>query len=258
MTKQKKMYTTHKQIKTISQMAKDLKFMTLNVQGLRNVKKRKTLFRLIREDKISFAALQETYLTKEDLNILQKEWPGTIHLSAGTKRSKGLITIFDKKIEEKNITHIESKERYIMSEIKVEDRSMMVINAYAPCDDKGKINFLTELSNAIYKKMKTYSEIVYLGDFNVVADNTLDIISENKHNQNMVEMFKNWMNCQNVVDCWREHHPTEKNFTWSRGNIARRLDYIILDPILESKVMNTSIKNIWKCGNARNKHSPGQ
>ena len=78
-------------------MAKDLKFMTLNVQGLRNVKKRKTLFRLIREDKISFAALQETYLTKEDLNILLKEWPGTIHLSAGTKRSKDLITIFDKK-----------------------------------------------------------------------------------------------------------------------------------------------------------------
>ena len=59
--------------------------------------KRKTLFRLIREDKISFAALQETYLANEDLNILQKEWPETIHLSAGTRRSKGLITMFDKK-----------------------------------------------------------------------------------------------------------------------------------------------------------------
>ena len=30
-----------------------------------------------------------------------------------------------------------------MSEIEVEDRSIMVIDAYAPCDDKGKINFLT-------------------------------------------------------------------------------------------------------------------
>ena len=28
-----------------------------------------------------------------------------------------------------------------MSEIKVEDRSIMVINAYAPCDDKGKNKF---------------------------------------------------------------------------------------------------------------------
>ena len=78
----KKKNRTHKQIKTILQMAKD---------EVRNVKKRKTLFRLIREDKISFAALQE------DLNILQKEWPETIHLSTGTRRSKGLITIFDKK-----------------------------------------------------------------------------------------------------------------------------------------------------------------
>ena len=97
-----------------------------------------------------------------------------------------------------------------MSEIKVEDRSLMVINGYASCDDKGKINFLTELSNAVYKNMNTYSEIVYLGDFNVVSDNTLEIISGNKHNQNILEMFKNWMNCQNIVDCWREHHPTEK------------------------------------------------
>ena len=118
----------------------------------------------------------------------------------------------------------------------------MVISAYAPCDDKGKVNFLTELSNAVYKNKNTYSEIVYLGDFNVVAANTLHIISGNKHIQNMVEMFKNWMNCQNVADCWRERHPTLKNFTWSRGNIARRLDYILLDPILESKVINTSIK----------------
>ena len=225
-------------------MAKNLKFMTLDVQGLRNIKKRKTLFRLIREDKISFVVLQETYITNEDLNILQKEWPGTIHLSADTRGSKGLITIFDKKIEEKNIKHIESKERYILSEIKVEDRSIMVINAHAPRDDKGKINFLTELFNAVYENMNTYSEIIYLGDFNVVSDNILDIISGNKHNQNMVEMFKNWMNCQNVGDCWREHHPTEKKFTWSRGNIARRLDYILLDPILESKVINTSIKTL--------------
>ena len=150
-----------------------------------------------------------------------------------------MVTIFEKQIK-KNSEHIESKERYIISEIKVEDRSIMVINAYAPCDDKGKINFLTELSNAVYKNMNTYSEIVYHGDFNFVADNTLDIISGNKHNQNMVEMFKNWMNCQSVVDCWREHHPTGKNFTWSRRNIARRLDYILLDPVLESKVINTT------------------
>ena len=47
-----------------------------------------------------------------------------------------------------------------MSEIEVEDRSLMIINAHAPCDDKGKINFLTELSNAVYKNMNTYSEIV--------------------------------------------------------------------------------------------------
>ena len=90
--------------------------------------------------------------------------------------------------------------------------------------------------------MNTYSEIVYLGDFNDVADNTLDILSGNKHNEDMVEMLKNWMKHQNVGDSWRKHYTTEKIFTWRRGNVARRLDYILLDPILESKVINTSMK----------------
>ena len=121
-----------------------------------------------------------------------------------------------KKIEEKNIKHFESLERYIMSEIKVEDRNIMVMYAYAPCDDTGRINFLTELSVAVFKSINTYSEKVYLGDFNDGAYNTLDIISGNKHNQNMVEVF--WMKFQNVGDCSREHHPTEKNFIWSRVN----------------------------------------
>ena len=75
-------------------------------------------------------------------------------LSAGTRCSKGLIIIIiDKNLEKSNIKSIESKERFIMSEIKVEDRIMVVANAYTPCDDRGTIYCLTELSIAVYKNM---------------------------------------------------------------------------------------------------------
>ena len=60
-------------------MAKDFKFMTLNLEGLRNVKKNKTLFKLIKED--------------QKVAVLQETWPRTIHLSTGTS----LINIFGKK-----------------------------------------------------------------------------------------------------------------------------------------------------------------
>ena len=40
--------------------------MTLNVHDLRNDKKRNTLFRYIKENEISFAALQETYFYKNN------------------------------------------------------------------------------------------------------------------------------------------------------------------------------------------------
>ena len=112
------------------------------------------------------------------------------------------------KIEDNNIKHIESKETYITSDVKVEDRNIMVMNAIAPCDDTGRINFLTELSNAVYKNMNTYSEIVYLGDFNVATDKTLDIMSGNKHNQNMVEVFKNGIK---MSERWRLLERTPSN-----------------------------------------------
>ena len=75
-------------------MADKLNFSTWNVQGLRSILKRKTIFRLLKAENFSFVALQETYLSQEDLRVLEKEWNGTFHLSGGTTRSKGLITLF--------------------------------------------------------------------------------------------------------------------------------------------------------------------
>ena len=45
--------------------------------GLMECLQKETLFRLIKEDKISFAALQETYCIKVDFNTLQRDWPET-------------------------------------------------------------------------------------------------------------------------------------------------------------------------------------
>ena len=44
---------------------------------------------------------------------------------------------------------------------------------------------------------------------------------------------------------WRQLEKTtsnRENFTWRRETAARRLDYILLDPDLERKVVNTSSK----------------
>ena len=52
----------------------------------------------------------------------------------------------------------------------------------------GKTEFLTKLSSAVYKYIDIPLEKVYLGD--IVAENTLDITSGNKHNHNMLEMLR--------------------------------------------------------------------
>ena len=52
----------------------------------------------------------------------------------------------------------------------------------------GKTEFLTEISSAVYKYIDMPLEKVCLGD--IVAENTLDITSGNKHNHNILGMLR--------------------------------------------------------------------
>ena len=51
----------------------NLSFLTLNVQGLRDKKKRQALFRSFRNRHIDVIALQETHLTEVDTDIIRSE-----------------------------------------------------------------------------------------------------------------------------------------------------------------------------------------
>ena len=50
-----------------------LKIISLNVRGLRNKKKRRTLFRKFKSDKYDIICLQETYLSKKDIYDIRNE-----------------------------------------------------------------------------------------------------------------------------------------------------------------------------------------
>ena len=86
-------------------------------------------------------------------------------------------------------------------------------------------SFFTELQTII-AEIKC-DNIIVCGDFNAVLDNDLDIISGDKHPQNVVSALNHFQNTCGLNDSWRLFNPSEKDFSWSRKNdfIARRIDY---------------------------------
>ena len=127
-------------------MGETIKLTTWNVQGLNNTNKRQTVLRILKKRKINIIALQECYISDKNISLIINEWQGAVHYTSSTGRSKGLITLFSPDIKPETILLTVKKERYIISEIIVGSQKLAIINIYAPCEEKEKINILNELS----------------------------------------------------------------------------------------------------------------
>ena len=107
--------------------------LSLNTRGLREKKKRESLFYWFKQRNASIAFLQETYWTNDLLISIEKEWGGPVFLSPGTFHSKGTAILLNSKvnIEVTNI-HKSGDGRIVLINIKKERKSMCLIHTYVP------------------------------------------------------------------------------------------------------------------------------
>ena len=223
--------------------------LTLNVRGLRNAKKRKCLFKIFKDGRYDIIALQETHLLESDVDVIKREWGENFHLCAGTTRSKGLLTLFSKNISMNEVTYILGTDRVLISFLNCTAKPVLFINVYGPNGDKDKNIFLNNLQKLvdIGTKESACSNIILLGDCNIVLNNQYDIVAGLPHTKSVVENFNSFVNSIDLVDTWRLKNPKARNFTWSCTKpsfTARRLDYILLSSNLTSFVKDINIKNI--------------
>ena len=73
-----------------------VKFLTLNVRGLRNQEKRRSIFSYLKKQKANFYVLQETFSNLKDERIWSAEWGGQIFYSHGSDHSKGVCLSINK------------------------------------------------------------------------------------------------------------------------------------------------------------------
>ena len=61
-----------------------LKIISMNVRGLKNTKKRRAIFSILKRGNYDIIGLQETHFSKNDQKLLLREWGPNFHISEGT------------------------------------------------------------------------------------------------------------------------------------------------------------------------------
>ena len=206
-----------------------LEVISLNVNGLRNPRKRKQIFRKLKENKLDVICLQETFVTIDVVEQWEKEWGGELIFNEGTQHGKGQIILIRKNLPFSWSVEIRD-DRILAIRIKAE-KDIVVFNIYAPCGRRETIEFFNNVKSVVNECNADLKTVC--GDFNAVMSNEHDIISGNKHPASLVEAFNNLVIDCELNDIWRIFNEDIREFSWSRTTtgifIARRLDYIFLN-----------------------------
>ena len=109
------------------------------------------------------------------LTQLEKEWGGKKNLNPGTTHSKGTAILFNtNKYTECLNYHISEDGRIILINIKIEDKTICLINTYAPNNPNERKSLFLKLNKWISRFAHNKEEIILGGDMNYTEPNKID------------------------------------------------------------------------------------
>jgi len=220
-------------------MADSISVCTINVNGLRNNLRRKSVFRSLKQKRYDIICIQESFIQGKDKDIWEKEWGGQLFCSPSSTRSKGQVILVSKRFSYQ--THCTySSDRILTVTCNDDNNQVNIVNVYAPNNSQEKRVFYDTLAKYVES---LEGEIIICGDFNCVLDNDLDVVSGQPHIINDVNGFQNMLVNSELNDVWRLHHPDDREYTWSRRSplIARRLDYIFASDAIFDRTVACNI-----------------
>lgn len=232
----------------------DLKYnfslMTINVRGLNERKKRRSVFRWIKQNKIDICLIQESYSSPEVENIWSNEWGRKIIFSHGTKHGRGVMILLRPGLDiEISNTSTDNIGRLILLEATIQDTPFKFCNIYAPNNEENQIQFYQYLKKLLTQKISKEDKIIIGGDFNVIFNPALDrkanipYQESRKYNQIKSCIRELQLNLE-THDVWRIKNPVRTRFTWSRQNpskIKSRLDYLLTSETLFDSIQEADI-----------------
>ena len=157
-------------------MSDKLKIMSLNVRGLCNFKKRRSIFNWCRKSAGDLVFLQETHSVKENERQWQHEWGGKIIFSHGCSNSRGVAIVFcnGSNTDLKDV-YKDDRGRILVIEIMNAEKHFSLINIYAPNVEQAQSCFYTDLKQLLLERnFDEKDNIILCGDFNCVLNVNVD------------------------------------------------------------------------------------
>lgn len=117
-----------------------MKIASVNVRGLRKRKKRLSVFRQLKRQKCQIILLQETYVNKNDVKQWSNEWGGLIYANCYTNNSRGLVVLFQNRLDVQcDEIQGEYESRIQNITCKIENEEWRIVNLYAPNGERESV-----------------------------------------------------------------------------------------------------------------------
>ena len=116
--------------------------ISINVRGIREQGKRRSIFSYLKDQKSRFCFLQETYSELNDENIWRNEWGGEIFFSHGTRHSKGVCILIHPSVRDKvELFFTDKLGRIVLITIVINSLKLSLCNIYAPNNQTEQLDF---------------------------------------------------------------------------------------------------------------------
>jgi exonuclease III len=216
--------------------------LTYNCNGLGDPKKLKRLLIklnvLVNKGCIVF--LQETHIV--DTKYLEMIWKHSFLSNCIKTNSAGVIILFNK---EYDLVHkfADHKGRQLMAVIGNDERKFIVVNAYFPNDHKQGVIFAEQMYTEVLEVQSEYPDHITFcaGDMNVCLSSKDSLNRIGSQNEDLLsDVIRNNNKVAELSDAFRSVYAAD-GYTWKRGIIYSRLDYIFVSNSVISKISGASI-----------------
>ena len=150
--------------------------------------------------------------------------------SRSTSDSRGVLTAFREASNYKVINqYVDGGSRFIVLSTLIENSPVVLINYYAPDEEKNQLKVLDDLNHVLDNiDISEDTVLVWGGDFNLIFDIRLDADDGSpKLKLKSISKVSSMMAEDDLCDIYRIRIPELKRFTWRRKTPfkQRRLDY---------------------------------
>ena len=239
-----------------------MKFISWNVNGLRNCTNNGEFLKFFNKEKADFFCLQEIKSNETQIAFKSKDYKQIWNYSS--KKGYSGTVIFTK-IEPLNIKYgfedeygenFDNENRVIT----LEYTDFFLVNVYFPNtkNSKKRFNFRLEFDeyfNNHIANLNKIKNVIICGDFNIAHKN-IDICKDYRIKTDDKNFFSEEKNdfeeLLNIglIDSFRYFHPQQQKFTWwfhndsdKINNIGWRLDYFLISKELRKNIRKAEILN---------------